>query len=304
MGSGATQTIARTDPGTVMGTVGYMAPEQVRGGVVDARTDLFALGAVLYEMLTGSRAFQRDTAAETLTAILREDPAGTSRAPARRAAGARSHRPARARKEPDGAVPDRERCRVRADVALRQFERRAGRGSAARRCGGSAAAQSRVALLAGVAAVVAALAGLIGWWVGQRRRRRAGRSPLQPVHAAHRRGRRRVDAARVSRWRVVRVCQADRRPDSTSTFSASAAGSRLPSPPIRTATSDGPRFRRTASSSPSTNPTPKAASSLQARRENRSGGSPTSASIPHGRRTGRPSRSPPRRSSTRTSATG
>jgi eukaryotic-like serine/threonine-protein kinase len=73
-GSGATQTVAATDPGTVMGTVGYMAPEQVRGQAVDGRTDLFALGALLYEMLTGQRAFQRDTAAETMTAILREDP--------------------------------------------------------------------------------------------------------------------------------------------------------------------------------------------------------------------------------------
>jgi eukaryotic-like serine/threonine-protein kinase len=73
-GSGATQTVAATDPGTVMGTVGYMAPEQVRGLTVDARADLFALGALLYEMLTGQRAFQRDTAAETMTAILREDP--------------------------------------------------------------------------------------------------------------------------------------------------------------------------------------------------------------------------------------
>jgi len=65
---------AMTEPGTVMGTVGYMAPEQVRGQATDARTDLFALGAVLYEMLTGQRAFHRDTSAETMTAILKEDP--------------------------------------------------------------------------------------------------------------------------------------------------------------------------------------------------------------------------------------
>src|SRR5688572_5988075 len=63
-----------THPGTVMGTVGYMAPEQVRGQATDALSDLFALGAVLYEMLSGQRAFQRDTAAETMTAILKEDP--------------------------------------------------------------------------------------------------------------------------------------------------------------------------------------------------------------------------------------
>src|SRR6188768_2324113 len=74
--SGATATrAAMTDPGTVLGTVGYMAPEQVRGHALDARTDLFALGAVLYEMVTGQRAFQRETAAEIMTAILREDPA-------------------------------------------------------------------------------------------------------------------------------------------------------------------------------------------------------------------------------------
>ena len=73
--SGANPTMAAmTDPGTVMGTVGYMSPEQVRGHAVDARSDLFALGAVLYEMLSGRRAFQRDTAAETMTAILKEDP--------------------------------------------------------------------------------------------------------------------------------------------------------------------------------------------------------------------------------------
>ena len=72
--SGATMTVAATEPGVVMGTVGYMAPEQVRGQAVDQRADLFAFGAVLYEMLSGRRAFQRETAADTMTAILTEDP--------------------------------------------------------------------------------------------------------------------------------------------------------------------------------------------------------------------------------------
>ncbi len=63
-----------TCKGTVMGTVGYMSPEQVRGEPADHRTDIFALGCVLYEMLTGQRAFRRDTKAEIMTAILREEP--------------------------------------------------------------------------------------------------------------------------------------------------------------------------------------------------------------------------------------
>ena len=69
---------AMTNPGMVMGTMGYMAPEQVRGQAVDARADLFAFGAVLYEMVSGQRAFQRETAADTMTAILKEDPAELS----------------------------------------------------------------------------------------------------------------------------------------------------------------------------------------------------------------------------------
>jgi serine/threonine protein kinase/Tol biopolymer transport system component len=74
-----TQTmIPKTDPGMVMGTAGYMSPEQVRGMTVDHRADIFALGAILYEMLTGRRAFQRSTAAETMTAILNEDPPNIS----------------------------------------------------------------------------------------------------------------------------------------------------------------------------------------------------------------------------------
>ena len=63
-----------TDPGTVMGTVGYMSPEQVRGHEADYRSDIFSFGSILYEMLTGERAFRRDTMAETMTAILKEEP--------------------------------------------------------------------------------------------------------------------------------------------------------------------------------------------------------------------------------------
>ena len=65
---------AITHPGTVMGTVGYMSPEQVRGEDVDHRSDLFSLGAILYEMLSGRRAFHSDSTPETMTAILKHDP--------------------------------------------------------------------------------------------------------------------------------------------------------------------------------------------------------------------------------------
>jgi serine/threonine protein kinase len=72
---GATATISSiTSPGMVMGTAGYMAPEQVRGQAVDHRADIFSFGAMLYEMLTGRRAFHGETAVETLNSILKEDP--------------------------------------------------------------------------------------------------------------------------------------------------------------------------------------------------------------------------------------
>ena len=65
---------APTEPGTVMGTAGYMSPEQASGHAVDYRSDQFSLGTILYEMATGKRAFQRKTGAETLAAIIREEP--------------------------------------------------------------------------------------------------------------------------------------------------------------------------------------------------------------------------------------
>ena len=74
----APTTPASTEPGVVMGTAGYISPEQIRGQPADARSDLFAFGAVLYEMLTGERAFRGATTGESLAAILRDQPPDVS----------------------------------------------------------------------------------------------------------------------------------------------------------------------------------------------------------------------------------
>src|SRR5262245_18661866 len=63
-----------TEPGVVLGTMGYMSPEQVRGKPADRRSDIFSFGAILYEMLSGQRAFRGETAADTITAILTKEP--------------------------------------------------------------------------------------------------------------------------------------------------------------------------------------------------------------------------------------
>ena len=69
----ATRTMTITGPGTLVGTIAYMSPEQVRSRELDCRSDQFSLGLVLYELATGKRAFQRESAAETMTAIVREE---------------------------------------------------------------------------------------------------------------------------------------------------------------------------------------------------------------------------------------
>ena len=68
----------RSQPGLVLGTAAYMSPEQVRGETADARSDIFALGAVLFELVSGRQAFKRETTAETMRAVLREEPGDTS----------------------------------------------------------------------------------------------------------------------------------------------------------------------------------------------------------------------------------
>lgn len=74
-GSGDALTVqVATETGIVMGTAGYMSPEQVRGKPADPRSDIFSFGAIIYEMLSGKRAFQGDSSADTMSAILKEDP--------------------------------------------------------------------------------------------------------------------------------------------------------------------------------------------------------------------------------------
>src|SRR6202049_3023604 len=73
-GEDATMASMATTPGTIVGTVAYMSPEQAEGKLIDARSDVFSFGSVLYEMLTARRAFQGQSSAALLSAVMRDDP--------------------------------------------------------------------------------------------------------------------------------------------------------------------------------------------------------------------------------------
>lgn len=158
-----------TEAGVVLGTAGYMSPEQVRGVAVDARSDIFSFGAILYEMLSGKRAFHGETAADTMSAILKEDPPELNETN-------RNVSPALERivqhcleKAPE------QRFHSASDIAF-DLEHLSGVSSSATKLAPMAGASPRSrlipALLAGLAVVIVALA--LGWWVG----RGSGKSAL------------------------------------------------------------------------------------------------------------------------------
>ena len=105
--------MADTRPGMVMGTVGYMSPEQASGKALDFRSDQFSFGSILYELSTGKRAFQRGTTAETLTAIIREEPEPVGASQPQGAGAAALDRRALPRQGPGGALRDDARPRAR-----------------------------------------------------------------------------------------------------------------------------------------------------------------------------------------------
>ena len=106
--SASTRTVEpRTEAGSIVGTAAYMSPEQAQGGAVDTRSDIFAFGAVLYEMLTGRRAFQGTTALSVLAAILKDEPERVGRVIRWHPIRTGAHRCPLPAQRPRAAVPER-----------------------------------------------------------------------------------------------------------------------------------------------------------------------------------------------------
>ena len=162
-----------------MGTMGYMSPEQVRGLPVDHRTDIFSFGAILYELLSGKKAFKRDTASDTIAAILKDEPPELIAVGAQRLARARPHRAALPREGPREPLPVREGRRLRAvgGVVADDRRSRAARTSSRRR----AAAAGRRSASPRRPSSLLAVAGLFLW-----KRPRLGAPPRRPASAASR----------------------------------------------------------------------------------------------------------------------
>jgi eukaryotic-like serine/threonine-protein kinase len=151
-----------TEAGVVLGTMGYMSPEQVRGAAVDARSDIFSFGAILYEMISGKRAFHRDTAADTMSAILKEEPPDLSETN-------RNVSPALERivqhcleKSPE------QRFHSASDIAF-DLEHLSGVSSTTAKATAAAATKPHskmLAMIAGGVALAIVMLGL-GWWIGR-----------------------------------------------------------------------------------------------------------------------------------------
>ncbi len=165
---------AGTEPGVVMGTLGYMSPEQVRGRPADARSDIFSFGAILYEMLSGRRAFHGDSAADTMSAILREDPPELSVTNQNISPGLERIVRHCLEKNPE------QRFHSAHDLAF-DLEALSGTSAVSGMAPvGATRRGSRGGIVLGVAAAAAALV-LLGFWIG-RRPAASARQASTPVH--------------------------------------------------------------------------------------------------------------------------